>query len=157
MCLRGKGKRDAGELAADGEHLRPVRNARRDHAHELRNACAGSNPALVHTDERPPRHAREPDVGVEVRPSVRTGLPAPDGAHQPVHGYFRWYPDTRRVEISGRNVEGLPECDAHTRTVPGMIPDMYSQELQIRTGSREVVHDLTDACARFLSEADAAD
>lgn len=38
-----------------------------------------------------------------------------------------------------------------------MIPDMYSEEIQIRTGSREVVHDLTDACARFLSEADASD
>lgn len=37
-----------------------------------------------------------------------------------------------------------------------MIPDMYSEEFQIRTGPREVVHDLTGTCARFLSDADAA-
>lgn len=34
---------------------------------------------------------------------------------------------------------------------------MYSEELQIRTGSREVVHDLTADCQRFLSDADADD
>jgi secondary thiamine-phosphate synthase enzyme len=34
---------------------------------------------------------------------------------------------------------------------------MYSQELRIRTGSREVVHDLTADCQRFLSDADADD
>jgi secondary thiamine-phosphate synthase enzyme len=34
---------------------------------------------------------------------------------------------------------------------------MYSEEIQIRTGSREVVHDLTDACRRFLADADASD
>lgn len=38
-----------------------------------------------------------------------------------------------------------------------MIPDMYSEEFQIRTGSQEVVHDLTDLCRRFLSDADASD
>ncbi|SMD11468.1 secondary thiamine-phosphate synthase enzyme [Kibdelosporangium aridum] len=38
-----------------------------------------------------------------------------------------------------------------------MIPDMYSEEFQIRTGSQEVVHDLTDVCRRFLSDADASD
>jgi secondary thiamine-phosphate synthase enzyme len=34
---------------------------------------------------------------------------------------------------------------------------MYSEELTIRTGSREVVHDLTGDCRRFLADADAAD
>ncbi|MEV4320245.1 secondary thiamine-phosphate synthase enzyme YjbQ [Actinocrispum sp. NPDC049592] len=34
---------------------------------------------------------------------------------------------------------------------------MYSEERRIRTGSREVVHDLTDECQRFLSDTDAAD
>ncbi|MCE7007623.1 secondary thiamine-phosphate synthase enzyme YjbQ [Kibdelosporangium philippinense] len=34
---------------------------------------------------------------------------------------------------------------------------MYSEEFQLRTGSREVVHDLTELCARFLSDADASD
>jgi secondary thiamine-phosphate synthase enzyme len=34
---------------------------------------------------------------------------------------------------------------------------MYSEELTIRTGSHEVVHDLTDDCRRFLADADAAD
>ncbi|WP_084428980.1 secondary thiamine-phosphate synthase enzyme YjbQ [Kibdelosporangium aridum] len=34
---------------------------------------------------------------------------------------------------------------------------MYSEEFQIRTGSQEVVHDLTDVCRRFLSDADASD
>ncbi len=38
-----------------------------------------------------------------------------------------------------------------------MIPDMYSEEFQIRTGSQEAVHDLTDVCRRFLSDADASD
>ncbi|MFD1049591.1 YjbQ family protein, partial [Kibdelosporangium lantanae] len=34
---------------------------------------------------------------------------------------------------------------------------MYSEEITVRTGSREVVRDLTDECARFLTEADADD
>ncbi|MFC0108908.1 secondary thiamine-phosphate synthase enzyme YjbQ [Kibdelosporangium aridum] len=34
---------------------------------------------------------------------------------------------------------------------------MYSEEFQIRTGSQEAVHDLTDVCRRFLSDADASD
>lgn len=34
---------------------------------------------------------------------------------------------------------------------------MYSEELQIRTGSQEVVHDLTDRCRRFLADTDAGD
>ncbi|OLR94104.1 YjbQ family protein [Actinokineospora bangkokensis] len=34
---------------------------------------------------------------------------------------------------------------------------MHSEEIEIRTGGREVVHDLTDRCARFLSAADAVD
>jgi secondary thiamine-phosphate synthase enzyme len=34
---------------------------------------------------------------------------------------------------------------------------MYSEEVEIRTGTQEVVHDLTDRCHRFLSDADAAD
>ncbi|RSM69214.1 hypothetical protein DMH04_46070 [Kibdelosporangium aridum] len=34
---------------------------------------------------------------------------------------------------------------------------MYSEEFQIRTGPREVVHDLSDLCGRFLSDADASD
>nr|WP_042185584.1 YjbQ family protein [Kibdelosporangium sp. MJ126-NF4]CEL16762.1 Uncharacterized protein SCO1141 [Kibdelosporangium sp. MJ126-NF4] len=34
---------------------------------------------------------------------------------------------------------------------------MYSQEFEIRTGSREVVHDLTETCAGFLRRADASD
>ncbi len=34
---------------------------------------------------------------------------------------------------------------------------MYSDERRIRTGSREVVHDLTGECRRFLSDAGAAD
>lgn len=38
-----------------------------------------------------------------------------------------------------------------------MIPDMYSEEFRINTGSREVVHDLTEQCTRFLSEADTSD
>ncbi|ALG12956.1 secondary thiamine-phosphate synthase enzyme YjbQ [Kibdelosporangium phytohabitans] len=34
---------------------------------------------------------------------------------------------------------------------------MYSEEFRISTGGREVVHDLTEQCTRFLSGADAAD
>jgi secondary thiamine-phosphate synthase enzyme len=34
---------------------------------------------------------------------------------------------------------------------------MYSEEITIRTGSREVVRDLTDECTRFLADADAGD
>ncbi|PWW62441.1 YjbQ family protein [Actinokineospora spheciospongiae] len=34
---------------------------------------------------------------------------------------------------------------------------MHSEEIEIRTGGAEVVHDLTDRCARFLSDADAGD
>lgn len=34
---------------------------------------------------------------------------------------------------------------------------MYSEEIQIRTGTKPVVHDLTDECNRFLADADAAD
>jgi len=34
---------------------------------------------------------------------------------------------------------------------------MYSGEITIRTGSREVVQDLTDECTRFLADADADD
>jgi secondary thiamine-phosphate synthase enzyme len=34
---------------------------------------------------------------------------------------------------------------------------MFSEEVQIRTGSREVVHDLTDRCRRFLADTDAHD
>ena len=34
---------------------------------------------------------------------------------------------------------------------------MRSQEIEIRTGSREVVHDLTRECEKFLSSAGAAD
>ncbi|ONI70448.1 hypothetical protein ALI144C_48240 [Actinosynnema sp. ALI-1.44] len=34
---------------------------------------------------------------------------------------------------------------------------MYSEEFRINTGSREVVHDLTEQCTRFLSEADTSD
>jgi secondary thiamine-phosphate synthase enzyme len=38
-----------------------------------------------------------------------------------------------------------------------MIVDMYSDEISVRTGTHEVVHDLTDKCRRFLIEADATD
>lgn len=34
---------------------------------------------------------------------------------------------------------------------------MRSQELEIRTGSTEIVHDLTDRCARFVAESDTQD
>ncbi|WP_026425502.1 secondary thiamine-phosphate synthase enzyme YjbQ [Actinokineospora inagensis] len=34
---------------------------------------------------------------------------------------------------------------------------MYSEEIEIRTDDREVVHDLTGACAEFLVEAGAVD
>ena len=34
---------------------------------------------------------------------------------------------------------------------------MYSEEFRIRTGTHEVVYDLTDQCRRFLADADAAD
>lgn len=34
---------------------------------------------------------------------------------------------------------------------------MQSEELTVRTGSGEVVHDLTDECARFLRRAEAGD
>ena len=34
---------------------------------------------------------------------------------------------------------------------------MYSEEIEIRTGSREVVHDLTEQCRRFLAGAPAPD
>jgi secondary thiamine-phosphate synthase enzyme len=34
---------------------------------------------------------------------------------------------------------------------------MYSEEIRIRTGTREVVHDLTSECRRFLASADATD
>ena len=34
---------------------------------------------------------------------------------------------------------------------------MHSEEIEVRTGGREVVHDLTDDCARFLSTAGAGD
>ncbi|MDQ3405202.1 MAG: secondary thiamine-phosphate synthase enzyme YjbQ [Actinomycetota bacterium] len=34
---------------------------------------------------------------------------------------------------------------------------MHSEEIEITTGGSEVVHDLTDRCARFLTEADATD
>jgi secondary thiamine-phosphate synthase enzyme len=34
---------------------------------------------------------------------------------------------------------------------------MYSEEVQFRTGSQEVVHDLTDRCRRFLADTDADD
>ncbi|RZS32536.1 secondary thiamine-phosphate synthase enzyme [Herbihabitans rhizosphaerae] len=34
---------------------------------------------------------------------------------------------------------------------------MHSEEIEVRTGSREVVHDLTETCQRFLTEADAVD
>lgn len=34
---------------------------------------------------------------------------------------------------------------------------MYSEQVQIRTGAQEVVHDLTGRCRRFLADADAAD
>lgn len=34
---------------------------------------------------------------------------------------------------------------------------MHSEQIEIRTGSSEQVHDLTSACARFLDDAGAAD
>lgn len=34
---------------------------------------------------------------------------------------------------------------------------MHSEEIEVRTGHTEVVHDLTDRCERFVSEAPAAD
>ena len=34
---------------------------------------------------------------------------------------------------------------------------MLSQEIEIRTGGTEVVHDLTDRCARFVTEAQVSD
>jgi secondary thiamine-phosphate synthase enzyme len=34
---------------------------------------------------------------------------------------------------------------------------VHSEEIEIRTGATEVVHDLTDRCARFLSDAGAVD
>ncbi|WP_424185529.1 YjbQ family protein [Actinokineospora sp. G85] len=34
---------------------------------------------------------------------------------------------------------------------------MHSEEIEIRTGATEVVHDLTDRCARFLDEVGAVD
>ncbi|HKN96972.1 MAG TPA: secondary thiamine-phosphate synthase enzyme YjbQ [Pseudonocardiaceae bacterium] len=34
---------------------------------------------------------------------------------------------------------------------------MHSQEFQIRTGDTEIVHDLTDRCARFVAESGVSD
>ncbi|HEX3647059.1 MAG TPA: secondary thiamine-phosphate synthase enzyme YjbQ [Pseudonocardiaceae bacterium] len=34
---------------------------------------------------------------------------------------------------------------------------MHSQEFQIRTGDAEIVHDLTDRCARFVAESGTTD
>lgn len=34
---------------------------------------------------------------------------------------------------------------------------MYSEEIEVRTGAREVVYDLTESCRRFLADADAHD
>ena len=34
---------------------------------------------------------------------------------------------------------------------------MHSTEIEVKTGNREVVHDLTDTCHSFLTDADATD